>query len=79
MSIDLNTPEFKTLEFVIFSIEAIASRLHVDAADVYKALAEKSHVLQDYLVPSYDVLHTQSKDYLVEDLLDALSEKGINL
>lgn len=79
MSIDLNSLEFKTLEFVIFSIEALASHLNVNAVDVYKALAEKSHVLQDYLVPSYEVLHTQSKDYLVQDLLDVLAEKGISL
>lgn len=31
----------------------------------------------DYIVPCYDVLHAFSKDYIVEDLTEALREKGV--
>lgn len=37
----------------------------------------KSGILYDYIVPSYDVLHTFSSRYLVEDLTDNMKEKGV--
>lgn len=35
-----------------------------------------SGVLNDYIVPCYDVLHTFSKDYLVAELIEVLKERG---
>ncbi|MDE5572418.1 MAG: DUF3791 domain-containing protein, partial [Muribaculaceae bacterium] len=31
----------------------------------------------DYIVPSYDVLHTFSSRYLMDDLTDYMAEKGV--
>ena len=36
-----------------------------------------SGILHDYIVPSYDVLHTFSLRYLMEDLTDYMYEKGV--
>ena len=55
------------IEFAVFCIENIASRLHWYAPMVYEALAEKSHILTTYIIPNYDVLHTQGKDYIVDE------------
>ena len=30
-----------------------------------------------YIVPSYDVLHTFSKEYLMDDLVEYMQEKGV--
>ena len=30
-----------------------------------------------YIVPSYDVLHTQGKDYIIEDILDVMKKRGL--
>ena len=38
---------------------------------------ENSGILYDYIVPSYDVLHTFSFRYLMEDLTDYMCEKGV--
>jgi hypothetical protein len=43
---------------------------------VYKLLSE-SRLLDDYLIPSYDVLHTQGKEYIVDDLIGLMREKGL--
>ena len=51
----------RELEFAIFCIENIASRLHVNAQKVYVALNEQTNILKDYIIPEYEVLHTQSK------------------
>lgn len=67
------------LEFVVFCIENLAAKLGVNAAVVYRALTEKSSILNDYVVPEYEVLHTQSRDYIVNDLLDVVKERGVQI
>lgn len=71
------TPE--ETEFAVFCIENVAIRLGVDAAEVYDAFAKKTSLLDGYVIPCYDVLHTQGKEYVVNDLVDRLREKGIDL
>lgn len=67
------------LEFAIFCIENTAIRLGIDARQVYEALTEKSGILNEYLVPEYEVLHTQGKEYIVDDILELLEERGIEV
>ena len=67
------------LEVVVFCIENVASRLGADAKHVYQAFTEKSDILNGYIVPEYEALHTQSWEYIVEDLLDVMEEKGVKL
>ena len=69
----------KELEFAIFCIENIASKLKVDAQKVYVALAEQTDILNEYIIPEYEVLRTQSKDYIVDDIIDVMNEKGVKL
>ena len=65
------------LEFAVFCIENVAIRLGISGADAYELLAVKSDILQSYIVPCTDVLHTQGKDYIVEDILGVMRERGI--
>lgn len=60
------------LEFVIFCIENVAAKLGVNAERIYQAFTEKSDILNGYIVPEYEVLHTQSREYIVNDLLDVM-------
>ena len=32
-----------------------------------------------YIVPEYEVLHTQSREYIVNDLLDVMKERGVEV
>lgn len=66
------------LEFVVFCIENVAVRLETDAVRVYQAL-ETSGILKGYIVPEYEVLHTQSKDYIVDDIITLMQERGVEL
>lgn len=63
------------LEFITFCVGSLADALHKTAAQVYGAL-RSSGVLNDYILPCYDVLHTFSKDYIVEELTEVLKERG---
>ena len=65
------------LEFVVFCIENVAAKLGVDAERVYQAFTEQSDILHGY--PEYEVLHTQSREYIVDDLLDVMKERGVEV
>lgn len=66
------------LEFAVFCIENMAIKLGVNAKRVYEAFV-KSDILYGYIVPEYEMLHTQGKDYILNDLLDIMKERGVQL
>ena len=57
----------------------MTAKLKVDARKVYAALTEQTDILNGYIIPEYEVLHTQGKDYIVEDIIDVMKEKGVKL
>lgn len=59
-------------EFVIFCIENTAMRLGVSGAEVYRQL-ESSNGISEFLYPSYPALHTQGKDYIVDEVIQYLA------
>jgi hypothetical protein len=63
------------LDFITFCVGSLADALHWSASRVYNAL-RSTGILTNYIIPCYDVLHTFSKEYIVEDLTEALREKG---
>ena len=71
-----NTDE---LEFAVFCIENIAARFGKNAEEFYQALTEKSDILNSYIIPEYEMLHTQSKDYILDDIISLMEERGIQL
>lgn len=74
---NISTPDI--LEFVIFCIENVAASLGAEAERVYSAFVDKSDILYDYIVPEYENLHTQSKEYIVEDILEIMRERGVSV
>ena len=72
-----NIEKSRELEFAIFCIENIAAKLGVSAEMVYDALTEKSDILNDYIIPEYEILHTQGKEYIVDDIIEVMKERGV--
>ena len=64
------------LEFVTFCIGKLAVMLKLPQREIYRRL-KVSGILDEYIVPSYDVLHTFSSRYLMEDLTEYMKEKGV--
>lgn len=64
------------IDFVTYCIGNLSRRLNLSAVEVYRRL-KQSGILTDYIVPSYDVLHTFGKEYLMEDLTEYMKEKGV--
>ncbi len=67
----------RELEFAVFCIESVAAALGKPSGDVYRALSGDGGILRQYIVPSYDVLHTQGKDYIVNDIREVMAERGV--
>ena len=65
------------LEFSVFCIENVAAKLGVGAEYVYRAFTEQSNILNGYIVPEYEMLHTQGREYIVDDFLDVMKETGV--
>lgn len=60
-------------DFVIFAIENTAKRLGVSGRKIYLAL-KNINGIQGFLYPSYPALHTQSKEYIVDEVIGFLKE-----
>ncbi len=69
----------EVLEFAIFCIENIAIKIGVSGEIVYAALTEKSNILKNYIVPCYESLHTQGKEYIVDDIMRVMEKEGVKL
>ena len=67
------------LEFAVFCIENVAAKLGVKAEVIFQAFTEKSDILNGYIVPEYESLHTQSREYIVDELLFVMREKGVKV
>lgn len=67
------------LEFAVFCIENIAIRLEKNAEEIYKMLTEESNILSGYIIPEYEMLHTQNKDYIIDDIISLMRERGIEV
>lgn len=65
------------LEFAIFCIENVAKKLNQNPRNTFDTLTKSSDILMPYIVASYDVLHTQGKDYIVNDIISCMKEKGV--
>ena len=67
----------KGLDFAVFCIENVAERLNLKGSDIYSLLAEKSKILDEYIISNYEPLHTQCKEYIVDDIIECMSSKGL--
>lgn len=48
----------------------------MDARDVYH-LMQKGDIIMGYIVPCFDVLHTFSRNYIAEELIDLMKKRGV--
>lgn len=62
------------LDFYIFLLHSLAEEWKKTPAEVYQVL-KTTGILDDYIIPCYDVLHTLGREYLVDDITEFVSEK----
>lgn len=62
--------------FITYCIGNLSQRLGLSQPEVYNLL-RSSGILDDYIIPSYDVLHTFGKEYLMDDLIGFMRERQL--
>ncbi len=68
----------RELSFSIYMLYSLADKWKKSPAAVYQIL-NTTGILDNYIIAGYDVLHTQGKEYLVEDITEYAREKGVNV
>ena len=63
--------------FAVFCIESLSDELKIPGDKIYKMLTEGSDILDAYIVPNFDSLHTQGKGYIVNELVELMRKKGV--
>jgi hypothetical protein len=63
--------------FAVFCIEALADELGISGNNIYNLLTDESDILDSYILPCYDALHTQGKDYMIRELIDIMRMRGV--
>ena len=59
------------LAFAASCVEGAARKLGVPYIEVYNRM-RKVDLINKYILPHYDVLHTESMEYLIEDVIECL-------
>ena len=57
----------EVLEFIVYMIHACSKKWGISPAMVYRKLEEKN-CIKKYLIPHYEILHTQGTGFVVEDI-----------
>ena len=68
--------KWRSMSFVVYMIHQCANTWKLTPSQVYAKL-QQCGCIQDYLVRHYDVLHTQSSRYVVEDIREYLTRRGV--
>jgi predicted DNA-binding protein YlxM (UPF0122 family) len=67
----------KELDFAVFCIESIAEYQNISGSDIYDMLNADSKILDEYIVQNYEALHTQDKEYIVNDIIEYMKKEGL--
>ena len=60
------------LAFAAFCVEGAARKLCVPYIEVYERM-KKVELIDNYILKHYDTLHTESREYLIEDVIECLN------
>lgn len=66
------TPQSDKVLFAVIAIENAAKKLNVPTEELVARL-ERQNLIEERLFRYYDMLHTQSVDYVADDLIETLS------
>lgn len=67
-----------SFSYVIYMIHACANNWEHNPSEVYMMM-KSTNCIMGFLVPNYEILHTQSTQYVMEDIKEYLSIRGISI
>ena len=67
----------KINDFVIFCLECYKAEFNLNGKKIYEIF--EKHGVFDYLRDGYDMLHTQGKEWLMNDITQYFKNRGVKL
>lgn len=71
MEMTPRTPEFDRLAFTVLAIEASAQKMGISPSEMRRRL-ERVGLVKSLIQDCYDTLHTESREAVVNDVVEAL-------
>lgn len=66
-----HSEEYRKVHFAIMAIEASAKQQKISGKEMYQRL-RKQDLIHQRLLRHYDLLHTQSLDWVIDDIITTL-------
>ncbi|MCM1190869.1 MAG: DUF3791 domain-containing protein [Butyrivibrio sp.] len=67
-----------SFSYVIYMIHACANNWKNAPSEVYKKM-KQTNCIMGFLIPNYEILHTQSTQYVVENIKEYLNVRGVSV
>ncbi len=67
-----NIQQYRNIHLIIMAIEGASARMNLSGSEVYKML-KKHNLVHNYLLEYYEELHTQSKEWLADSIVETLN------
>lgn len=68
----------KEMDFAVYLIHCLAEAWKKRPKQVY-AILDQTGILDGYIFPCYDTLHTLGREYLINDITEFAEEKGVRI
>lgn len=67
----IDTPAYRKIHFAVMAIESGAKKLNISGREMEERL-QKQDLIRRRLIDQYELLHTQSLEYVAEDIAETL-------
>ncbi|MDO5319971.1 MAG: DUF3791 domain-containing protein [bacterium] len=67
----LSTFDGRRIHFAVMAIESAASKLGITSREMHDRL-KAQNLIHNRLIRRYEVLHTQSREWITEDIIETL-------
>ena len=74
MTICNDTDTYRKIHFAIMAIESGARRMQIPAPQMFTRL-NNAGLIHKRLIRHYDMLHTQSLEYVTDDIIESLKNR----
>lgn len=73
-----DTDTYRKIHFAIMAIESVARKMQIPAPQMVSRL-NNVELIHKRLIRHYDMLHTQSLEYVVDDIIETLKNREAKL
>ena len=66
------------LSFAASCVEGLARKTGKPYSEIYDRMS-KAEAIENYILPNYDTLHTESREYVLDDVMEYIENKERNM